>query len=100
MDTNNDGINTDLRAHPDVYIPRDGIFEDDDKSNYLINISDDIDTRTRSNSGSMFESASGITSGQPQSTSSMMSQSYGGDRGSFLLRQGKLSPASRRYRQV
>jgi hypothetical protein len=98
MTTNNDGINTDLRAHPDVFIPRDGIFDDNDKSNY-INDDTRTRTRTRSNSGSIFESATGIISGHQQPAMSMMSQSYGGDRASsFLLRQGNLSPASRRYR--
>ena len=97
MNVKHDGINTDLRAHPDMFIPRDGIYEDNDTSNY--NIIDDTEPRTRSNSGSFFDSTSSNL--REQQPTMLLSQSYGGDRSSFLLsRQGGLSPVSRLYRSV
>jgi len=94
MNSNHDGIKTDLRAHPDVFIPRDDIFEDGDESSYI----DNEQNRIRSNSGDMMTRTSMIFSEQQPT----LSQSYGGDRSSFLLRQGKLSPMSRigRYQSV
>ena len=91
MNNNQDGINIDLRVHPDVFINQDG---NNDKSNYLNDTR--TRTRTRSNSGSIFESTSNIIRNR-QSTM-IMSQSYGGGRSSsFLLRQSDFSPASRLY---
>ena len=91
MNINHYDINTDLRAHPDVFNPRDDIYEDNKESNHIY----DNKTRTRSNSGSTFERTNRIM-GEQQPT---LSQSYGGDRFSaFLFRQGDLSPTSRLYR--
>ena len=92
MNSNHDGINTDLRAHPDVFIPQVDIYEDGGESSYI------DDNENRSNSGSVFERTNRILREQPAPT---MSQSYGGDRfTSFLLREGDLSPVSRFGRLV
>ncbi len=88
MNNNHNGIKTDLRAHPDNFIPRDGIYEDEDDSNYI----DDDQPRIRSNSGGSFERTNMFDMVQQTST---LSQSYGGDGfSSFLLRQGKGSSSS------
>ena len=92
MNTEQDGIKTDLRAHPDIF--RDGNPENTDDSN-LVN-DHGATSRIRSNSGSIFESTN-IMSEQQQTM--WMSQSYGGGRSSsFLMRKAELSPASRYYR--
>ena len=92
MNSNHDGINTDLRAHPDGFISRDGIYEDANESSYI----DNKMTRNRSNSGSIVERTNMILREPPPT----MSQSYGGDRSSFLLRRGDISPARRMGRLV
>ena len=74
---NQDGINSGLRAHPDIFVRRDGDLDEND------NVDNDARTRNRSNSGSIFESLSSIETGQrPQM---VLSQSYGGDRNSSFL---------------
>lgn len=93
MNNNHNGIKTSLRAHPDVFLPRDGMYEDDDDSNYI----DDDQPRIRSNSGGSFERTNRFDMVHQTST---LSQSYGGDGfSSFLLRHGKgiSSSLSQRY---
>lgn len=93
MNNNHNGIKTDLQAHPDVFIPRDVIYVDNDDGNYI----DDDQPRIRSNSGGSFER----TNRFDMVHQTTLSQSYGGDGfSSFLLRQDKGLPSSRAQRYV
>ena len=92
MQSNHDGINTNLKALPDDFSHQESIV---DSVNH--NAVNDTKTRTRSNSGSVFESTSNIL--RDQQPAMLVSQSYGGDHSSsFLSSRGDLSHVSRLYR--